>query len=221
MALPTDIQPPPGSPPARPATDEERRRVLLVGALWCAAILTGVAWLLEYDHQDAGSSPAPLHWPLTSALPRPDGKPRLLLFLHPKCPCSRATVAELETIVARTRGGMTVTVVLVIPPEAPADWVSAALLKTLTAIPGVAVHQDVAGAEARRFGAEASGAVAVYDAHGRLAFSGGITGSRGHIGDNDGRGAVLALAAGQPAQLKQTPVFGCSLVTPPAGRPSE
>ncbi len=166
---------------------------------------------MDYDRQDAGSSPAPLHWPAASALPQPAGRPGLVLFLHPKCPCSRATLAELETIVARSRGSIAVTVVLLNPPQAPADWVSPALLARLAGIPGVSLRRDLDGTEARRFGAEASGFVAVYDAQGQLAFSGGITGSRGHVGDNDGRRAVLALATGQPGELKQTPVFGCSL----------
>ena len=58
------------------------------------------------------------------------------------------------------------------------SWRSAA------AIPGVTVHVDHDGGEARRFGAETSGFVVLYDAHGELLFAGGITTGRGQAGDN-------------------------------------
>ncbi len=53
--------------------------------------------------------------------------------------------------------------------------------------------RDDDGAEAKRFGAETSGQTLLYDERGTLAFSGGITGSRGHAGDNAGRASLLAL----------------------------
>ena len=53
--------------------------------------------------------------------------------------------------------------------------------------------RDDDGAEARRFGAETSGQTLLYDEHGALLFSGGITGARGHAGDNAGRASLVAL----------------------------
>ena len=41
-------------------------------------------------------------------------------------------------------------------------------------------------ARRQRFGAETSGQTLLYDRDGRLLFSGGTTGSRGHDGDNAG-----------------------------------
>jgi hypothetical protein len=46
---------------------------------------------------------------------------------------------------------------------------------------------------------------------GKLAYSGGLTGARGHEGDNDGERAVLALAGGRVPPRNQEPVYGCSL----------
>jgi hypothetical protein len=61
------------------------------------------------------------------------------------------------------------------------------------------------------FGAETSGTILLYDYHGNLLFKGGITGSRGHAGDNLGEDAIASLCLGQAAATNQTPVFGCSL----------
>ena len=84
-------------------------------------------------------------------------------------------------------------------------WHSAA------AIPNVTVVRDDDGLEARRFGAATSGQSLLYDVNGRLLFSGGITGSRGHSGDNAGRTAMLALLQHAPPGRDSAFVFGCSL----------
>jgi hypothetical protein len=70
---------------------------------------------------------------------------------------------------------------------------------------------DRDGAESRRFRTETSGHALLYDAGGRLLFSGGITVARGHAGDNAGLGAIEALVAGEPAARRRTLVFGCAL----------
>jgi hypothetical protein len=45
-----------------------------------------------------------------------------------------------------------------------------------------------------------------------LAFSGGITDSRGHEGDNDGADAILEIVSGPGVRaVARTPVFGCTL----------
>jgi hypothetical protein len=91
-------------------------------------------------------------------------------------------------------------------------WWSAA------AIPGVTVAHDDGGGEARRFHVATSGHTLLYGARGELLFSGGITASRGHSGDNAGRSTVLALLHTGVADRTETPAFGCSLRDPESPR---
>jgi len=86
------------------------------------------------------------------------------------------------------------------------------LWRSATAIPSVTVHEDPDGAQARLFGAETSGDVLLYDMRGQLMFQGGITGSRGHVGDNAGESSIISFLAGRETGLKKTPVYGCSLL---------
>ena len=74
-----------------------------------------------------------------------------------------------------------------------------------------------AGTLPRKLGAETSGHVVLYDEAGNLRFSGGITRSRGHVGESDGARALSALLNGSPATSGNFPVFGCRLFTPEAG----
>ena len=39
-------------------------------------------------------------WPPSSQIPLDQTSPTLLLFLHPRCPCSRSSLAELERLLA-------------------------------------------------------------------------------------------------------------------------
>jgi glyoxylase-like metal-dependent hydrolase (beta-lactamase superfamily II) len=136
------------------------------------------------------------------------------MVAHPHCPCTRASLAELERIIARCRGAVTAHVLFLKPGRSPQDWEKTGLWRTAAAIPDVRPVADVDGAEAVHFGARTSGHVLLYDPSGRLLFSGGITGSRGHQGDNPGRVAVIALIAGGRADPARTVVFGCPLFEP-------
>jgi hypothetical protein len=78
-------------------------------------------------------------------------------------------------------------------------------------IPGVVVRSDAKGREAARFGMTASGHASLYSTAGRLLFNGGITGGRGHVGDNPGRSALVSILSNISPVASPTPVFGCGL----------
>jgi hypothetical protein len=75
----------------------------------------------------------------------------------------------------------------------------------------VTVIFDQDAVEAKRFGAATSGQVMLYTASGDLAFRGGITGLRGHPGDNVGRQRLWAALEGRPPDRCDSLVFGCAL----------
>ena len=79
---------------------------------------------------------------------------------------------------------------------------------SVSEVAGIAVDE---GAEARRFGVETSGQTFLYDTHGALTFSGGITGSRGHAGENSSELSLVALLSNRQPQKRDTSVFGCPL----------
>jgi hypothetical protein len=115
-------------------------------------------------------------------------------------------------IIGRARGKVRAYVVFLKPKYSGADWEDTDLRRDVAEIPGVTIVADVDGAEANRFGAETSGHTLLYDSGGRLLFTGGITDSRGHSGDNAGESAILALINNQSPAAGSTSVFGCALV---------
>jgi hypothetical protein len=131
------------------------------------------------------------------------------MFLHPRCPCSVASVNELARIMSRCAGQLDSTIYFVRPESEPAAWENGRLRNLASSIPGVNVKSDVGGSVAKQFHANTSGEVLVYDCRGNLCFHGGITSARGHAGDNLGESAVIAIAMGEKSDVERCPVFGC------------
>jgi hypothetical protein len=182
-----------------------------IGAVWLGIVLAGTLMMVVYANTpgEAGSSPA--SWPDSSQLPRNTNSATLVMFIHPHCPCSRASIGELALLMAHCQGRVGAHVFFVKPAGMTTEWMQTDTWKEASRIPGVTVHPDDEGREAKRFGAETSGTTELFDAEGRLLFHGGITAARGHAGDNNGRDAVQALLFHEPAAETKTPVLGCSL----------
>ena len=185
-----------------------------LACLWAGGIAGGMLMLARHDGLPGRAAHAPEHWPSDSQIPLDDQRPTLIMFAHPRCPCTRASLGELERLVARRPDGATCWVVYFEPPDADQDWEASDFPAAASAIPGVHVIRDVDGREARRFGATTSGQTLLYDSDGTLRFAGGMTFARGHAGDNDGRASIESLLADGASEVSQTPVFGCPILVP-------
>ncbi len=178
---------------------------------WAALLLVGLAAMAVREHQPGARGVVPAAWPVESRLVRDRDRPSLILFAHPHCPCTVASLRELERILARSSDRLRAQVVFCVPDGAPAGWERTELWQQACSVPGLSVVADPGGFEARLFGARTSGTTLVYDAQSELRFQGGITGARGHEGDNAGKSAVLACLETPQARAFTVPVFGCPL----------
>src|SRR4051794_40937381 len=80
-----------------------RRRTLVRlgwGGLCLAALAAGLGGMWRYDSTPGRAADPADAWPADSTLPPPDGHPSLLLFAHPHCPCTRASLEELAGVLA-------------------------------------------------------------------------------------------------------------------------
>lgn len=182
---------------------------LVIG--WLGLVMTGFTALGWYKAQPGAVGTIHRKWP-TSIIITPDAfKYSLVIFAHPKCQCSDATLEELVNVLNESPDRLHVSVYFYRPQGSPADWNKGALWKKAEKITGVNLYDDEGGSMARHFGARTSGQTYLYDTNGDLMFAGGITGSRGHIGNNKGRQAIaIAVSTGRPAS-DFTNAFGCGL----------
>lgn len=218
IADPTEINAAPDSPHAPPAARPVWGRAAWVVVLlaWLAAALGGLHLLRQYEATPGAADKALDQWPAASSMVRGRELPTLVMFAHPRCPCTRASIAELATLLTHHQNQIDARVCFFQPADATEDWSDTALCAAAAAIPGVKVEFDRNNVEAQRFGARTSGHTLLFDREGKLLFSGGITAARGHVGDNDGRTTIETLLTGGPPALDETQVFGCPLADPDA-----
>jgi hypothetical protein len=171
--------------------------------------------LVMYANSAGPALQVPPQWPLDTKIRLSERGATLILFAHPRCPCTRASLGELEKIVARCQGSVTPWVVFFKPAGSDESWDQTDLRKTAAAIPGVHVVSDLDGVEARCFNAITSGQTLLYNDQGELLFTGGITSARGHAGDNAGASAIESHLTDTVPTLGQTPVFGCPIAVSP------
>lgn len=200
--------------PHRASPKDRRFRPAI--AVWIAALVAGFSALHAYENRPGEPGTAAPAWPSAASLEPSADKPTVLVFAHPQCPCTAATMEELDRLVARVgaEAGL-VHVLFYCPDDEPASFADTSLRHHAERIPGVQIQLDRGGRLAKLFGAKTSGQVLVYEPTGSLRFRGGITGSRGHVGSNRGSKSAEVLLGTDPgdasAAVIRCPVFGCPL----------
>lgn len=157
-----------------------------------------VAWGFS-DFKEGGRANPPEQANRTDA-------PRVLVFVHPKCPCTRSTLEQI--LPTLDKYPVTAEFVFLQPPDAIHLQMLDAKLKNGQ----VRIVHDKDGDIARQYAAKTSGQCIVYDAEGHLRFSGGITAGRGHVGPCEGLQAFEAALRRPVSSSVDFPVFGCPLL---------
>jgi hypothetical protein len=186
-----------------------------LAAGWGVVLAVGLALQASYDARPGDEISAARHWPAASQLSRSANHPTLLIFVHPHCPCTSATLAELRQFLDTSRASADITIVLPQPQQASADFCDEPRARLEAAWPEAQVVVDRRGIETHLFQTTTSGHLLVYDPEGHLRFSGGITIARGHRGDNPGLkslAAALVSCQEQTPTIATFPVFGCALL---------
>src|SRR5262245_14064773 len=89
---------------------------------WVVVVGLGMLWLLKFERvPGAAGSPGP-DWPGGSLIERKTDRPTLLMFVHPRCPCTRASLGELEQILALCPDSVATQIVIFKPHDGGQDW---------------------------------------------------------------------------------------------------
>lgn len=190
----------------------KRGGVIALSVLWLAGVTAGFTALAVYKSTASEvSSDAPDRFPADSIITRAEGSPTLLMFIHPRCACSRASLAELSKLLQELHGSVFASIVVRSDAPVGATPETTDITSTASAVSGATVLADHGGSEAARFGATSSGHTVVYDRDGRLIFSGGLTNSRGHEGESLGKAHLLSALKTKAEGARAAAVYGCKL----------
>lgn len=180
--------------------------------LWLGVTVAGIFYLAKYANTPADSGTIyPASFPAESSIPHNDEHPTLIFFSHPKCPCTRASLHELNRLMTDVDGRLKAYVVFTKPIGTDENWAQTDLRTIAENIPNVRVLIDEDERETDFFNARTSGLILLYDRRGNLRYDGGITASRGHEGDNTGRAALANIITHDYDETSKMPVFGCPL----------
>lgn len=157
----------------------------------------------------AFSAAAESKWPARTKIFQEQSQGHLLVFVHPYCPCTLATLKNLQDLsIPET---VTVSVVQLRNRKLESIHTPFSGISRILEKKGWNLVLDDDGVEAKTFGATTSGECMLFGPTGRLLFAGGITASRGHLGDNPG----LELLSGTIQQIGKEPPLASQLPTMP------
>jgi hypothetical protein len=179
--------------------------------VWAVAVGAGLERMWRFKTTPGVAANVGSQWPGSDLIQPREGYATLVMFVHPQCSCTRASLEELRKVLEHARAPVSAWVLLLQPKQVAGSWQQTATARAARAIPNVTVIEDREGAEARRFNAQTSGQVALFDPKGQLLFEGGITSARGHVGDNAGEQRVLSLINTGTADGHEHAVFGCGI----------
>ncbi|WZO96194.1 hypothetical protein EP7_003178 [Isosphaeraceae bacterium EP7] len=192
---------------------EGRKRLVggMIWLCWGTLVTTGFAALIRHESSPGPAGPPLATQPGASDLALEPGRFNLVIFAHPRCPCTRATLAELAKLLARFDGRLVAQLHLYRPVGTPESWAEGALMDAATATPGLRIVGDEGGRLAAEFGSLTSGHSHLYGPDGARLFDGGITPGRAHEGDNEGASTIAGLIRGDGPRGASTPVYGCTI----------
>ena len=181
----------------------------LTCVIWLAFAALGFCSLLAYSQTPSAAetthlegSPAKDSWTLA-------------VGIHPQCPCTFATLSELERLLAKAKGQLHCKIYAYCPADFSdgerTHFLDTLLIHQARSLPNTELIIDQESDYAMEMGIATSGGCVLYDQSGGVRFRGGITPSRGHEGDNLGSRTILALLRGEESEIDATPVYGCLL----------
>lgn len=185
----------------------------LLCLIWISGSVYGLSYLWQYENAPGELGGASESWPPKSQLTNNDpSKPTLVMFLHPKCPCSRASVEELARLYRYVHGRVNIHILFRSPKTfSQQDVKESAIWQAAKDIPSLTHKIDENDFEISLFRPKTSGQVYLYDTNGNLQFSGGITAGRGHVGDNVGSSSIKNYVLYKKHPQVRAAIFGCSL----------
>jgi hypothetical protein len=184
-------------------------------AAWVALVGSGFAVLAEYASTPGEVGSVPTSRPVAASTVGPE----VLLFAHPRCPCTRASLLELIRLVRENDA--TATVVFWQPAteaENLPEWRQSETIRLAEGEPKICVRFDAGGSLTKQYGVVTSGHCLAYDRHGDLRFSGGLTPGRGHEGLTTSQQQLAKLLSGNVTNSQVSfPVFGCRIAPASSG----
>lgn len=176
--------------------------------IWFIAVASSFHFLMKYSAAEGRTGVINKDWPESTQL-KFKNPYELVVFIHPGCSCSKASLVELSRLVSQ-ESEIASQIVFMKTAKLSSLLEGNDLLAQARRIPRATIIFDEDGKEAKIFGALTSGHTFLYHEERGLLFSGGITAARGHEGKSVGQESIQHLLKNKPARNIAS-VFGCDI----------
>lgn len=187
-------------------------RHLVVTALlcgWCVLLVGGFAAFGTYA-RTPGAITTPSRAGVANVPVTGTGY-TIVLGVHPKCTCTRATIAQLRGLLDSEPNIRSVLVLVSRPVGSFSDWERSELPQLFARMRDTRIEDDEGHTRADALGIATSGSVVLFDSAGRACYWGGLTPERGQVGDAPGIDMIRAIVHGTVLTQASSAVFGCPL----------
>src|SRR5258708_3864203 len=90
-----------------------------LSVIWLLAAGWAMKKIEDYKMTPGQKATPLLLWPVKSKIPRNAHQSTLVLFVHPHCPCTRATISELARLMTTLQGKLSAYVLFIQPDLFP------------------------------------------------------------------------------------------------------
>ena len=139
------------------------------------------------------------------------GQVRIVMALHPKCPCTRRSLDELQSLLGIAPEKTHCTFLVGLPSSKSKTWMDTDTVATASGLPNVDIITDQDSARAKSLGLSRSGESLVINDAGQVVFQSGITAGRSCKMRNPSSDAVSEFLLHGTCPAITTPMFGCPL----------
>jgi hypothetical protein len=186
-------------------------RCALVGSLWLASVIIALALVTNHDFAAGAAGPSLTQWPTQSHVPFSDHNYSLVMFAHPRCPCTHTRLEELARLATRHPNIVTPRVVFIKPAGADTSWEQTDQWSTASTFPSMRVLRHLDGTGTRLFHAQTSHHTLLFGSSGELLLAPALRLPAAKLEAMPGKAASIP-------NTRETPAYGRPFISPTAGK---
>ena len=184
-----------------------------IHASWIVSIMVSLGILTWYKFTPGEQVEIAGQWPKEASHLQTPGSANLVMFVHPECPCSLASMDELARLLPIIADHIAIKVVFrELTGQYGRQLSEHALWKKAKTLPHVQLLIDPGQKLENSFQAKTSGQTYLFDKEGRKIFQGGLTPLRGHTGETQASSFIKQWSRQQTISRSiSSSVFGCPM----------
>ncbi len=189
----------------------QKNWLVLCTVSWLLLLPAAICVQLRYDSLPGIAAVPKTAWPAASKIKYSTITNTLVMVLHPRCPCSRASVQQVASMMNTTNPPKCI-FLFYTPSIFAKGWEKTDIWNQASEIPDSVLISDIDGRETKTSEHPHPDRPTFFDRQGFLRYSGGLTEGRGHQGECRNLEAAIKALNDSHKPTTFGAVYGCPVV---------